>query len=110
MKRSIVYAAAITAFWGAVATPAGAETPEQFYAGKRVMLMISSSPGGAYDTLGRTVARYLPKHIPGRPTVVPQNLVGAGGIRAANHLYTIAPKDGSVIGLIQNATAFQPLL
>jgi len=110
MKRSLVCAAAIATIWAAIATPADAETPEQFYAGKRVTLIISSSPGGAYDTLGRAVARYLPKHIPGRPAVIPQNLVGAGGIRPANHLYTIAPKDGSVIGLIQNATAFQPLL
>ncbi len=110
MKRSIVYAAAVISLSAAIATSASAQTAEQFYAGKRVTLIIASSAGGAYDTLARTVARHLPKHIPGNPVVVPQNLVGAGGIRSANHLYTIAPRDGSVIGLIQNSTAFQPML
>lgn len=83
------------------ATSALGETAEEFYAKKPQMkVIISSSPGGGYDFFGRMVARYLPKYLPGSPPVVAQNMPGSGGITAANYLYNIAPKDGTVIALI----------
>ena len=81
-----------------------------FYRGKTVTLVISSSSGGGYDIMGRTLARYLPKHIPGNPRVIVTNMPGAGGIVAMNYLYRAAPKDGTYIGGVQNNLPFEPLL
>jgi tripartite-type tricarboxylate transporter receptor subunit TctC len=81
-----------------------------FYRGKTITLVISSSSGGGYDIMGRTIARYLPKHIPGNPRVIATNMPGAGGISATNYLYRSAPKDGTFIGSVQNNLPFEPLL
>jgi tripartite-type tricarboxylate transporter receptor subunit TctC len=81
-----------------------------FYRGKTITLMISSSAGGGYDIMGRMLARYLPKHIPGNPRVIVTNMPGAGGIIAMNYLYRAAPKDGTYIGGVQNNLPFEPLL
>jgi tripartite-type tricarboxylate transporter receptor subunit TctC len=81
----------------------------EFYRGKTVTIVISSAPGGGYDTLARTVANYLGRHIPGTPGVVVRNMPGAGGIVATNHLYNVAPKDGTTVGGVQNNTPFEPL-
>ena len=71
-------------------TPAAAQGVADFYRGKEVRLIVSASTGGGYDTYGRTVARHLGEHIPGKPTVVPQNMPAAGGLGAANHTYNVA--------------------
>lgn len=68
-----------------------------------ISLLIPSEPGGNYDIVGRLIARHLGKHIAGQPAVVPQNMPGAGGLIVANHLYNIAPRDGTVIGLVQGS-------
>jgi len=81
-----------------------------FYRGKTITLVVSSSVGGGYDIMGRTLARYLGKHIPGNPRVVVTNMPGAGGIIAMNYLYRGAPKDGTTIGGVQNNLPFEPLL
>jgi tripartite-type tricarboxylate transporter receptor subunit TctC len=81
-----------------------------FYRGRTVTLVVSSSAGGGYDIMARTLARYLPKHIPGNPRVVVTNMPGAGGISATNYLYRGAPKDGTFIGSVQNNLPFEPLL
>lgn len=99
---------ALVLLTGCAAT-ASADPIEDFYKGKTVSLVVSSATGGGYDTLARLVARYLPKHIPGTPTVVVRNMPGAGGITATNHLYTVAARDGTVIGAVQNNTPFEPL-
>jgi len=70
----------------------------EFYQGKTVSLYVGYSAGGGYDVYARMVARYMGKHIPGNPTVVVQNMPGAGSLRAANYLYVTAPRDGTVIG------------
>jgi tripartite-type tricarboxylate transporter receptor subunit TctC len=93
----------------AAVTTAQAQTVEEFYKGKTISMVVSSSPGGGYDTLSRAVARFLGKHIPGNPSVVVRNMPGAGGIVATNHLYRIAARDGTVIGGLQNNTPFEPL-
>ena len=81
-----------------------------FYKGKTVTLVISSSAGGGYDVMGRTIAKYLGKHIPGNPRVVVTNMPGAGGIVAMNYFYRNAPKDGTFLAAMQNNTPFEPLL
>jgi tripartite-type tricarboxylate transporter receptor subunit TctC len=90
-------------------TPAHADSVSDFYKGKAISLTVSSSAGGGYDTLARTVARFLGRHLPGNPTVLVKNMAGAGGLVATNFLYNVAEKDGSHIGLLQNNTPFEPL-
>jgi tripartite-type tricarboxylate transporter receptor subunit TctC len=68
------------------------------YAGKQIELIVGSGPGGGYDAYGRLLARHLARFIPGRPTIVVQNMPGAGGLRAANYLFNVAAKDGTTIG------------
>jgi tripartite-type tricarboxylate transporter receptor subunit TctC len=70
----------------------------ELFAGKQIELVVGSGPGGGYDTYGRLLARHLPRYLPGNPTVVVQNMPGAGGLRAANYLYNVAPRDGTAIG------------
>jgi tripartite-type tricarboxylate transporter receptor subunit TctC len=73
-------------------------------------LVIGFSPGAIYDAYGRLVAKHLGRHLPGQPTIVVQNMPGAGTLRLANYLYTVAPKDGSTIGLFARGIPMQPLL
>ena len=92
------------------ASMASAETVADFYRGKSIDLYINASVGGGYDLYGRLVARHIGKHIPGNPTVLPKNMEGGGGLRLANWLYNIGPKDGTAIGAVTRAMAFEPLL
>ncbi len=107
VRYTSVAALAMTAL--AAGTPAKADAVADFYKGKTVTMIVSSSPGGGYDLLSRTLVRHLPKHIPGNPTVVVRNMPGAGGIVTAKHLYSSAPRDGSVIGGVQNNVPYEPL-
>ena len=79
---------------------AQAQGVEQFYAGKTIELIVGYPPGGSNDVYGRAVARFIGRHIPGNPQVVFRNMPGAGSILAANHIYNVAPKDGTVLGLL----------
>ncbi len=78
-------------------TPAHADTAADFYKGKQVNLIVGYGPGGGYDIYARVLARHFGRFIPGNPNIVVQNMPGAGSLRAANHLYNIAPKDGTAI-------------
>ncbi len=80
------------------AVDARADAVTDFYQGKQVRLIIANPAGGDYDAGGRLLARFMGKHIPGTPTIVVQNMPGAATIVAANHLYNVAPKDGTVFG------------
>jgi tripartite-type tricarboxylate transporter receptor subunit TctC len=71
--------------------------------------VVSTSSGGGYDTLARTIAKHIGRHVPGNPNVVVRNMPGAGGITAVNWLYNTAEKDGTVVGLVQNGTPLEPL-
>ncbi len=82
-----------------VASQAAAQTPEEFYKGKSIDLVIGYPPGGSNDTWGRILARHLGQHIPGKPNIVPKNVPGAGSFLAVNQVFNISPKDGSVIGI-----------
>src|SRR6476620_9642902 len=77
------------------ASPALAQEP--FYKGKTINIIVGFGPGGGYDLYARLLARVMGNHIPGTPNVVVQNMTGAGGVRAANHVYAAAPKDGTYI-------------
>jgi tripartite-type tricarboxylate transporter receptor subunit TctC len=92
------------------AAPAAAESVADFYRGKTISIIVSTSTGGGYDVLARTISKYLGKHIPGNPSIVVRNMPGAGGILATNHLYNLAAKDGTVIGAVQSNTPFEPLI
>src|SRR5690242_7557245 len=87
----------------ALVAPTHAQSPADFYARTTIRLIISADPGGNYDQLGRLLARHLGRHIPGNPRVVAENMIGASGRVAANYLYHSAPKDGSVIALVQQS-------
>ena len=76
---------------------ASADPVADFYRGRQVSLIVGYGTGGGYDVYGRLMARHLGRHIPGQPNVVVQNMPGAGSLRAVNHLYTTASKDGSAI-------------
>ncbi len=83
---------------------------DDFYKGKSISLVIATATGGGYDTYARLIARHLGRHIPGQPSIVPQNMPGAAGIRAANYLYAAAPKDGTAIGMLDQATYLDQVL
>ena len=83
-----------------LALAANAQSVAEFYTGKTVTISVGYSPGGSYDYYPRVFARHLGKYIPGHPTVVVQNMPGAGSLRAANFLYNVAPKDGTALGVV----------
>jgi tripartite-type tricarboxylate transporter receptor subunit TctC len=91
-------------------SPARSESVAEFYSGKTIELYIGYSAGGGYDTYARTIARYLGKHIPGNPTIVPKNMKGAGSLKLTNYMYNVAAKDGTVIGTIGRGMPMEPLL
>jgi tripartite-type tricarboxylate transporter receptor subunit TctC len=101
-------AAGLIGFLGV--TVGQAQSPAEFYKGKTVELYIGYSVGGGYDVYARMLARYMGKHIPGNPTIVPKNMEGAGSLRMTQWLYNVAPKDGTVFGTIGRGTAFNPIL
>lgn len=98
LPSAIVFAAS-TAVLGLSAAPSAAVTPEEFYRGKTIDLVIGYPPAGSNDVYARTLGRYLGKYIPGHPTVVPKNMPGGGSFLALANLYNVAPKDGTQIGI-----------
>jgi tripartite-type tricarboxylate transporter receptor subunit TctC len=90
-------------------TPVAAEPSGDTFAAKSVAMIIGFGPGGGYDLWGRTVGRHIGRHLPGAPTVIPQNMPGAGSYAAASYIFNIAPKDGSVLGIIARDAALGPL-
>ena len=83
---------------------------QEFYRGRTIELLVSVAAGGGYDQYARALARVMGRHIPGNPQIVVQNMPGAGGLRAANLLYSVARKDGTVFGTIVRELAIAPLL
>jgi tripartite-type tricarboxylate transporter receptor subunit TctC len=83
---------------------------EQFFRGKTVNIYVGFSAGGGYDTYARLLARHFGKRIPGQPTIVVQNMPGAGSNKAASYIYSVAPKDGTAIGATSPGAVLQTLL
>jgi tripartite-type tricarboxylate transporter receptor subunit TctC len=83
---------------------------DDFYAGKTIDLIVGGSAGGGHDAYARTIARHLPRFIPGAPAVVVKNMPGAGSMRAAGYVYSIAPKDGLTIAAVYPGAIVTPLL
>ncbi len=89
---------------------ARAQTSEaEFFAGKSITVLIGYAAGGTYDATGRLLARHMPRHIPGNPAMVPQNMPGSGGIKTILHLYSVSPKDGTALGMLSRSYPIEPV-
>ncbi len=86
------------------------QTPESFYRGRTVSIYIGFGGGGSYDFYGHLIARHMGKHIPGNPTVVAQSMPGAGSFKLANWLTSLAPRDGTAMGIVSQAVALEEAL
>ena len=93
----------------ASAVPTQAQPVADFYRGKALRMLIGYGPGGGYDIYGRLVAEFLPRHLPGNPTIVTQNMPGAGSFVAAKYMYDIAPRDGTVFGSLAQTLALDSM-
>ena len=102
--------AVVAAALAAVARPAAADDVAAFYKGKTVTILAAHQSGTGFDIYARALQRHLHRHIPGNPSVVVQNMPGAGGVVGANWLYNIAPKDGTAVGTFVFTAPFEPLL
>ena len=100
MKMSIARCAAALLASLVLAAHAHADPVADFYRGRTITLIVGYGSSGGYDLFGRMMARHLGRHIPGNPTIVVQNMPGAGSLRATNWLYSVAPRDGTVFGII----------
>jgi tripartite-type tricarboxylate transporter receptor subunit TctC len=103
MMTRLLHPMAVIALLAASAGVGRADTVADFYRSTPIRLIISADAGGSYDSDARLVARHLSKHIPGNPRIVPENMLGASGRVAANYIYNSAPKDGSVISVMQQS-------
>src|SRR5262245_56528924 len=94
------------------AAPVQAQQPQpvaDFYRGKTLRMLIGYGPGGGYDIYGRLVAEFLPRHLPGNPTIITQNMPGAGSFVAAKYLHDVAPRDGTVFGSLAQTLALDSM-
>lgn len=105
--RALALACSCAAILG-VHEPASAQT--DFFRGKQIKVMIGAAPGGGYDQDARLVTAHLGRHLPGNPMLVPQNMPGASSLVLTNFLYNTAPRDGTVIGIINQAMALEQFL
>jgi tripartite-type tricarboxylate transporter receptor subunit TctC len=107
-QHRLWFAVALLAFASLPLEDAAADAIADFYRGKELRLIISASVGGGYDVYARVMAKHLGEHLPDNPTIVPQNMPAGGGLAAANYLYNIAARDGTVIATLQNTVPFEP--
>ncbi|MDB5649882.1 MAG: Tripartite-type tricarboxylate transporter, receptor component TctC [Hyphomicrobiales bacterium] len=112
MKGRLALLAAGVAAWFALAgaQQTSAQTADQFYKGRQVTMLVYTAAGSTYDIYARVLARHMGSHIPSEPNFIVQNMPGAGGLKAVDYLYNIAPKDGTVIGTIGRGLPFEPML
>jgi tripartite-type tricarboxylate transporter receptor subunit TctC len=109
--RLLAFASIAAGLIAARPAAAQAQPAEEFFRGKKELnLITSSAPGGCYDSYSRLIGHHMSKYLPGNPTIVVQNMLGGGGIRAANYIYNVAPRDGTVFGLIDRGIPTAPLL
>jgi tripartite-type tricarboxylate transporter receptor subunit TctC len=108
-KATMIGAAVLVAAVLGATAPVRADAVEDFYRGKTLRMLIGYGPAGGYDLYGRIVAEFLSRHLPGHPTVVPQNMPGAGSLLAAKYIHNIAPKDGTVLGSLAQTFALDSM-
>ena len=94
----------------ALASPARAQSAEDFYRGKTVTILVGFTAGGGYDLYARLVGRHIGRHIPGNPSVVVQNMPGAGSMKATQYVYGVAAKDGLTLATVSRGMVTEPLL
>jgi tripartite-type tricarboxylate transporter receptor subunit TctC len=87
--------------------PKNVAAQDSFYAGRTLKVIVGFPPGGGYDIYARTFVRFLPRHIPGEPAVIPVNMPGAGSLTAANYIFNVAPRDGTEIGSVETFIPFE---
>jgi tripartite-type tricarboxylate transporter receptor subunit TctC len=87
-----------------------AKAQADFYQGKTINIVVGFTPGGTYDQIARFYARQLPRFLPGKPNVIVQNMPGAGSMIAANHMFNVAPKDGTALGILGGGTVWEAVL
>ena len=109
-SKSLATASALCLGITALAATAHAQSAEKFYKGRSLDLIVGYNPGGGYDAYTRLLSRHLGGHIPGNPTLIVKNMPGAGSLKAANYLYNIAKKDGSVFGMFAGGIAIDALV
>jgi tripartite-type tricarboxylate transporter receptor subunit TctC len=102
-------AVAAAAMLGLGASQAAADPIADFYKGKQLNWILSAGAGGGYSAYALAFAQHFSAHIPGNPHIIVQNMPGAGGIRAMLYLQSVAPKDGTTIGLVHSSVPFAPL-
>src|SRR5262245_65371409 len=99
MRNQMILRSCVTAIAACAITAAAPAGAQDFYRGKTLTILAGFSPGGGFDINARVLARHIGRHIPGNPTVVVQNMAGAGSTTAVQHLDLSAPKDGTVIDI-----------
>jgi hypothetical protein len=110
LSRMISLLVVSGAIWGASIAAGRCDAVADFYRGRSISLVIGFGAGGGYDAYARLLARHIGRHIPGNPSLVAQNMQGAGGLKATQFLYDVAPRDGTVIGTVARGQPLAPLL
>ena len=110
LSRMIALLVATGAIWSASIAAGRCDAVADFYRGRSISLVIGFGAGGGYDAYARLLARHIGRHIPGNPSLVAQNMQGAGGLKATQFLYDVAPRDGTVIGTVARGQPLAPLL
>jgi len=108
--RAVAARVAVVLALAALTNPVKAQSVEEFYKGRNVTMVIGFSAGSGYDIYARLLARYMGRYIPGKPNIVSQNMPGAGSLRAAQYVGSVAPKDGSVLGTMSRSLPVEPLI
>ena len=108
-QRLPILAAAVLLL-AASASAVRAQTLEQFYKGRQLSMIVFTGAGSTYDIYARLLVRHLADHIPGKPSIIVQNMPGAGGLKVEEYIYRIAPKDGTVMGTVGRGLPFEPML
>lgn len=103
IAKSFLPACGLAVLVGLTATPASADAVADFYKGKQVKMIIRTASGGGYDLYARMLMRHMTQHIPGRPSAINVNMPGGGGLKAANYVARVAPRDGSVLTIVSQA-------
>ena len=110
MTRRLITSFGIIAGLALSAVPAQADEVADFYRGKTFTIVVGYSAGGGYDLYARAISRHISKHIPGNPTIIVNNMPGAGSVTSANYLYNVAPKDGLVMATFSRGLPMEPLI